>query len=189
MSVLAFVCRVGSEVLEPVSLLAREIPTPACACPVCQEPVVFVRGRFARHRRGTECARREPESEAHRSTKIRLAAELVSRPAWLLLSRLWTMPRTWTRAELEVCPPGMADRLDVGFLTTSGRVALALEVCDTSPVTALKAAALDRAGIPWIEVKARPVAEHPADWGGVPSAPLRVERAGAALRRYLVPAP
>lgn len=153
--------RSGSNNVETVEALLAENPVPSCVCPMCEQPLRLVARPTPRAVHvGGPCRKAPPknaESVQHLGAKARLVSDLSPwKPIWVLLpggvspSILRVPP--WVRAVEEFIVSRTPLRLDVALLDSWAKPVFALEVCDTSPVTPMKAKAFSDARIPWLEV-------------------------------------
>jgi hypothetical protein len=179
----------------------RRRPRPSC--PLCGRRLTLKLGRIRRHHAAhapnDACAATAPETALHIDTKLYLAAQLRaavgSDPTLLIRRRCegtlhekcdvvrderWA--QGWNEVDVESgVAAGSRLRPDI-LLAKNGVPIAAIEVLVSHRVPDEKAAALENAGVPWIEVRANSgLLEGETAWsvsGALPA--VRVGRAGAS---------
>lgn len=170
---------------------------PSATCPACGRAVTLKLGRVRRHHAahapGVACPTEHPETALHLECKLGLAAALraasgagarlrvTRRCAAVEVACDETDTSEWARGWTEVAVEHRLDdarRPDIVLLRDGAPIA-AIEIVASHAVTPEKAAALDAAGVPWIELIADPALTVPGAWhSGDPLAVARI--AGAA---------
>ncbi|MFL5612497.1 MAG: competence protein CoiA family protein [Gemmatimonadaceae bacterium] len=177
------------------ALSPRQRPRPSC--PLCGRGLTLKLGRIRRHHAAHApndvCRATQPETALHIDAKLYLAEQLTSAiasdPTLVIRRRCEGTPletcdavrdEEWVRDwdEVVVEAGGAADRYRPDILLRKGGVPLAaIEVLVSHRVPNEKAAALEGAGLPWIEIRARPeLLDGNTAWKA--SRPLPVERVG-----------
>ena len=182
------------------ALPPRQRPRPSC--PLCGRTLTLKLGRIRRHHAAhapnDDCRATRPETALHIDTKLYLAEQLTSAiasdPTLMIRRRCEGTPlercdairdEPWAHGwdEVVVEAGGTAERFrpDI-LLRTEGMPIAAIEVLVSHRVPDEKAAALEGAGLPWIEIRADPeLLEGDTAWRASRALPIeRVSRRGTS---------
>lgn len=158
---------------------------PAVTCPECGRRLTLKLGRVKRHHAAHApsaiCPVTRPESALHLDAKFHIASQLeaaIGRDAPLVVRRACAGARAehcdalderpwaagWDAVVVEPRAASTGTRPDIVLMRT-GQPMAAIEVLVSHAVPDAKAAVLDDAGVPWIEVRATPaLIEGDAPW-------------------------
>jgi hypothetical protein len=175
------------------ALPSRQRPRPSC--PLCGRKLTLKLGRIRRHHAAhapnDDCRATRPETALHIDTKLYLAEQLTSAmatdPTLLIRQRCEGTPpegcdatrdeswaHGWDEVVVETGVTAARSRPDI-LLRKAGVPIAAIEVLVSHRVPDEKAAALEDAGLPWIEIRADPeLLEGETAWRA--SRPLPIER-------------